>query len=307
MREIGSVTTEREAQRLVDALLAQGIKSQIDPSGAGWSVWVYDEDRVTLGRSILERFRANPDDPAFIDAGARAEKIRTETAAREKQARKNIVDVRSRWTNAASAGNPLTIALILISVAVGLMSRFGSDLADDSLVVKLFYVYDPADPKSRDLWRIISDPSNDEGRELWRLFTPIFIHFTPMHLLFNMMALHAEGSIIEMRRGTPRFLMFVLFLAIASNTAQFLWNGPAFGGMSGVCFGLFGYVWIKSRFDPGSGIYISPGNVMMMLFWLVLCMTGSVGRIANAAHLVGLIAGVVVAGVPLVRRQLMGR
>jgi GlpG protein len=32
---------------------------------------------------------------------------------------------------------------------------------------------------------------------------------------------------------------------------------------------------------------------MMMLLWLVLCMTGVMGPIANAAHVVGLVVGIV--------------
>jgi GlpG protein len=35
-----------------------------------------------------------------------------------------------------------------------------------------------------------------------------------------------------------------------------------------------------------------PNNVNIMLLWLVLCMTGVIGPIANAAHFVGLIVGV---------------
>jgi len=30
----------------------------------------------------------------------------------------------------------------------------------------------------------------------------------------------------------------------------------------------------------------------MMLFWLLICFTGRVGNIANAAHVVGLLAGI---------------
>jgi GlpG protein len=37
---------------------------------------------------------------------------------------------------------------------------------------------------------------------------------------------------------------------------------------------------------------LHPSSVQTMLFWLVLCMTGVLGNIANAAHVVGLAAGI---------------
>jgi GlpG protein len=37
---------------------------------------------------------------------------------------------------------------------------------------------------------------------------------------------------------------------------------------------------------------LHPSTIQFMLFWLVICMLGMVGNIANAAHVVGLLAGV---------------
>jgi GlpG protein len=69
--------------------------------------------------------------------------------------------------------------------------------------------------------------------------------------------------------------------------------------MSGVDYGLFGYVWMKSRFDPGSGLFIHPTTVFLMMAWLLLCMTpGSVVHAANAAHLVGLGMGLAIGYAP---------
>ena len=65
-----------------------------------------------------------------------------------------------------------------------------------------------------------------------------------------------------------------------------------FGGMSGVVYALFGYVWMKGRYEPEQGMILHPSTVQTMLLWLVLCMTGFLGNIANAAHVVGLVAGI---------------
>ena len=90
-------------------------------------------------------------------------------------------------------------------------------------------------------------------------------------------------------------LFLVLLISIGSNVAQFIYAGPRFGGMSGVVYGLFGYVWIKGNYDRNFGIRLTDEAVSSMLLWLVLCMTGLLGPIANAAHVAGLLIGMAVA------------
>jgi GlpG protein len=118
------------------------------------------------------------------------------------------------------------------------------------------------------------------------------------------LAILSLGSAVEMRRGSWRMLSLVLVIAITSNVAQFYWNGPGFGGLSGVAFGLFGYIWTKSHFEPSAGFYMPMNTVVMVMAWFALCFTGLVGPIANAAHTVGLAMGALVAMAPLGRRLL---
>jgi GlpG protein len=140
--------------------------------------------------------------------------------------------------------------------------------------------------------------------EVWRLVTPIFIHFGVMHLVFNMLMLYSLGRLIEGRRGTLIFALMVLALAVSSNLAEYylarsfkegrwaLRGSPQFGGMSGVLYGLFGYLWMKGRYDPASGLGVDRTTVLIMLGWFVLCLTGLMGPIANVAHAAGLLGGV---------------
>ena len=73
-----------------------------------------------------------------------------------------------------------------------------------------------------------------------------------------------------------------------------LLTGPGYvGGMSGVVYGLAGFAWMRGRNDPASGVGLERQSWTIMLIWLVLCMTGFLGRIANTAHVVGLIIGVI--------------
>jgi GlpG protein len=74
--------------------------------------------------------------------------------------------------------------------------------------------------------------------------------------------------------------------------------------MSGINYALFGYAWIKGKYQPHLGIGVAPQTVTVMLFWLVLCMTGLVGDIANVAHVVGLIGGAAFAYLPYAAKRL---
>jgi GlpG protein len=97
---------------------------------------------------------------------------------------------------------------------------------------------------------------------------------------------------IEARQGTLQLALLVVVIAGLSNFGQYYVSGPIFGGMSGVVYGLLGYIWIRGKFDPGSGLFLHPSTVNMMLIWFVLCYTNLLGPVANTAHAVGLIAGI---------------
>lgn len=133
-----------------------------------------------------------------------------------------------------------------------------------------------------------------ERGELWRFITPAFVHLDVLHILFNMMWLGALGSAIEYVRGTRVFVLLCILLAVVAHLAQVMWTGPNFGGASGVVFGLIGYVWMKGKTQPHVGIYLEHRTVVYSILWLVLCMTGALGPIANAAHLGGFLLGIAI-------------
>ena len=175
---------------------------------------------------------------------------------------------------------PLTVALVVISVLFSIISGFGSSLG----MLLPFFISTTANG-------LLVEVS---AGQVWRLLTPIFIHLSLLHLLFNMMWLWDLGRLIEMRRGLQLFGGFVLAVGIASNLAQYLITGsPNFGGMSGVVYGLLGFVWMQGRFNPRAGYVMNKQVVVMMLVWYVLCWTGLLGPIANWAHTGGLLIGVV--------------
>lgn len=172
---------------------------------------------------------------------------------------------------------PVTLLLIAVSVVITLVSSFG---ANRQMLLPL-YVSEYIGGGMREVFH----------GQLWRLFTPIFMHFGPIHLLFNMLWLFDLGGMLERVQGSSRLGLLVAITAVIANVAQYLWAGPDFGGMSGVIYGLLGYVWIQGRLNPRSGLVLHPYIVVMMLAWFVLCWSGVIGSVANMAHTIGLASG----------------
>lgn len=127
--------------------------------------------------------------------------------------------------------------------------------------------------------------------QVWRLFASIFLHFGILHIVFNLMWLRDLGGFIQHRFGAGYLAVLVLLTAIVSNYAQLWRDGPGAGGLSGVNYGLFGYLWMRGKFDRTGLWKLNPQTVQLMMIWLVVCYTGALGPIANTAHTAGLIFG----------------
>jgi membrane associated rhomboid family serine protease len=169
----------------------------------------------------------------------------------------------------------VTISLIAISVAL-------TALTDFSLVMPLIIGL-PGRPLFSDIL----------SGEVWRLVTPMFLHLSFLHIVFNMMWLWDLGRLVELVKGSIFLLLLVLVTGAASNVAQYaITQSPGFGGMSGVVYALLGYVWMQGKHNPRFGFEMHKATVIMMLVWYVLCWTGLVGPIANWAHTGGLLLGV---------------
>lgn len=169
--------------------------------------------------------------------------------------------------------------LILLCVCVSLLTWFGdAELIRATLMISM----------SR------SGLPEIMNGEWWRLFTPAIVHFGFIHLLFNMMWLKSLGSLIEFTRGKKFLFTLVLASALSSNLLQWYFKGPLFGGMSGVVYALLGFLWMAKEFNPLEEFSLPKQDVMMMIGWFVLCLTGMLGPIANYAHAGGLAIGMAV-------------
>lgn len=186
---------------------------------------------------------------------------------------------------------PVVVVLILLSIV-------GSAIVDWGFPLIHWFTFQDFELFGDSISFDTADMAMAKG-QYWRLITPIFLHFGIFHVAFNSVWMWELGRRVEPLAGSLHILMVVLLMALASNIAQYLWSGPSlFGGMSGVVYGLLGYVWMRNKVAPRPILALPSGLLVFMLVWLFAGMTGLIdllvsGSIANAAHAAGLVSGMV--------------
>ncbi len=266
MLKLTTLPDKKELQLLANYLQAQQINNCIRNQQ---ELWIIDHDQLASAREILQDFSTQQDKSKFKVAKSSIRK----SVFKAPKAKSRLGRILGNRVG------PVTLILMTLCIIVfvlGYFSHYG------------FYAY-----LSFSNYRF-GLPEMRQG-QFWRLFTPMFMHFGLLHILFNLFWLYEFGTFIENKISSWFLLFLVLSIALFANVMQYIVSGPAFGGMSGVAYGLFGYLWIRAKFDPWSGIYLSQQIVILFLVWLVLCFTGLIGPIANTSHVTGLICGIVIA------------
>jgi GlpG protein len=284
MRQVGdSIVGRRRADRFVAFLGAQGISSELrDDGDDSFAVWVIHEDHVAAAAEHYQAYRVAPEAAVFDVVAPPPSPPPPAKAARPAgRDRSRFVDVRSEIFAGGNLNRvAVTIGLIVISALLTLLKM--TPRLEGLLGVFYFSRYVGT-----------SFPEIMHG-QIWRLITPVFIHNGPLHLLFNMMWLYQLGGAIEVHEGKRYYAFLLVLLSVIVNCIQYLLIGPNFMGMSGVVYGLLGYVWMMSRYQVGTRYVMETNTVMFMLGWLVICLIGVMGpNVANAEHISGLITGVV--------------
>ena len=337
MRQLAALPNADAARTLADYLQTQRIETRLERLPDGWAVWVLDEDRLPQARQGWPTSPRTPPTRASPPRAGTPRRTRRRLE-REEEKRAGVAPIPpappparpGAWTYGLIVTCCLVFAfhtgyLVVENAGVGpggvaSLLVWGktegqgvtTSPVEQALVIAPFEE-DKREDKIR--WEYLNAIFRGE---VWRLVTPIFLHFGLVHLLFNLFMLWQFGAAVEMRRGAWRYLAFVLVCAVASNLAQYavggshwqnglvLHSSPLFGGMSGVLYGLFGYIWMKGRFEPGLGLALSPQLAAWMIVWLFVCMTGALGPVANAAHVAGLLVGLVIGVAPHLWRRVRG-
>ena len=134
----------------------------------------------------------------------------------------------------------------------------------------------------------------------WRLVSAMFLHGdgtikgTLLHITMNLWALFQLGTLYETMFGTRRFVWIYFVTGIvASLTSLFVSGGPSVGA-SGAIFGILGaFIFSVRRSPRWRHDRVARSIVKQLLFWIVLniAVASQIPQIDNAAHIGGLIAG----------------
>lgn len=270
-------------QQGIALLLANYLKSQhidcsVSPSEAKdeYFVQLADEADALRARELTEQFLSDPNNPKYQQAAWQfGDKVTLAPSPG--------LNIKHIFQKAVAA--PLTSLIFILCALVYGLSLLGlfSPIAEHLLMQPLSVLA--------------------ENHQWWRLLGPAFIHFSVLHIVFNLLWWSMLGAKIERTFGTS--LLFIVFAlsAVTSNIAQSFFSDPVqgnfllFGGLSGVVYAVLGFVWWSGWLKPHWGLSLPNSIVGFMLVWLVLGYADILWvNMANAAHTAGLITGCVMAG-----------
>ncbi|RRS07687.1 rhomboid family intramembrane serine protease GlpG [Pseudoalteromonas sp. J010] len=130
----------------------------------------------------------------------------------------------------------------------------------------------------------------------WAWITPTLIHFSAIHLIFNLSWWLHLGAQVSKRFGLWSLICIYFVTGITSNFMQFVFVDANFGGLSGVVYGLLGFCWIIGHKNPQQLPLVSKPIVGFMLLWMLFGFTDTFFiSMANWAHLFGLLSGMFIA------------
>jgi GlpG protein len=265
MIKLATFSHPRAAQAFVDYLNQQKLFSQLLKDNDEFVVYLKDAEHEFLALQELEAFQQNPNAPKYLNASWQTGvQYNSSTGLGLSQYLANI-------KNASGWLTQLLILICLISFAVMSLSGVNNYM--------LWFSFAPLSELT-------------QSHQWWRLLTPIAIHFSATHLVFNLVWLWYLGGRIEVELSSKALLIVVLSTALVSNYGQFITDGNAFGGMSGVVYGLLGFCWIYGHIHPRTNIQLSKAIVGFMLIWLIIGYADVLWvNMANTAHLAGLLSG----------------
>jgi membrane associated rhomboid family serine protease len=179
--------------------------------------------------------------------------------------------------SAAGRWGAVTLTLIAINVAMFVVTAAAAGLTGGN----------PLDNYHSQLFVDLAQvPVLVQAGEWWRVVTAAFLHFGPLHLLFNMLALLVFGSQLEQALGRWRFLAVYLVSLLGGAVTLELFSDPhaVAAGASTAIFGLLGafaVLMVHSR-----------QNLRGLINLLVINLAiGFLPGISLVGHVGGLVAG----------------
>ena len=255
-------------QVLVDYLCAQQLPCELVDEAEQFCVEMQHEAHLPEAQNILNHYLDAPNDPRYQAASWDSGNVRS--------LRSGAFTMPSGWVGKALQTPIVTSVLVLCAVIFMLMP-----LREAGMWI---YSY------------LFIAPLNELAvtQEWWRVLTPAFIHFSFMHIAFNLLWWWILGQQIELRMGRSSLLLLLVTIGVISNIGQLWVSGPNFGGLSGVVYGLLGFYWILGWLRPQWGFVLNKSIIGFMLAWLALGYVDILPvNMANTAHTLGLITGMI--------------
>ena len=167
----------------------------------------------------------------------------------------------------------ILIFLLMVISGLGFISFDGKDLLD---------------------WGGNFRPLILQGRSA-RLISNIFLHGGIMHLLMNMYGLLFIGIFLEPLLGSKKFTSFYIVTGIIASLASIWWHQAVVSvGASGAIFGMFGIFLALLLTNLFPKTFQKSFLLSMSIFIGYNLLIGLTGGIDNAAHIGGLISGIII-------------
>lgn len=321
MRQLTTLPDEAAAVRLAAWLVTQKIDAHAEQEKDGWSIWVREEDQLKSAKEQLAQYQAEPDHPRYRNAVQQAANLEREEQQKRERSQRNTIEMSRNWGSAGATprSSPQVMILIFVSIVVFVLTNWGEQtgpgLRATLQICDGIALAKPGGFPRTFVWK------NLLQGEVWRPITPMFLHFGVMHIAFNLLIMYDFGRQIENRLKSWRFALLVVAVAAIAHAAQAfvgsfqLLDGQLryfpyfpdtgnFGGMSGVNYGLFGFIFVRSRYLNDTGYMLRTETTLIMFAWLVFCIArnflspqfgGNFPYVANTAHVAGLLAGMALA------------
>lgn len=179
-----------------------------------------------------------------------------------------------------------TVFFVAINIIVFLICTFTGSLLYNK---GAFYV-----------WNIL------KGKEYYRLVTAVFLHYDITHIINNMLLLFFMGRIVEKQTGHFAYFIIYMLSGIGGNIVSGLWEYHVESysisvGASGAVFGLTGALLVAVICNKGKIEQIRWQGVLLMIF-LSVYNGFAADNINNAAHLGGLLIGIITTAIVSIGR-----
>jgi rhomboid protease GluP len=172
-------------------------------------------------------------------------------------------------------------------------------LVDLNVAVFILMVLSGANIMQPDTQHLISWGANARYLTLdhqgWRLITNCFVHIGIIHLLFNMYALLYIGLLLEPQLGKARFATAYLLTGIMASLTSLYWHPFTLSaGASGAIFGMYGVFLALLTTNLIDKMRRTALMASIGIFVAYNLLYGTKSGVDNAAHIGGLISGIVI-------------